>query len=139
MVGGVALIAFVIWEIFYPSDSPLVPIPLVRDIRWLSSVVVSGLAASLYYALSVIWPSMVTIVYTTGNSSHDGLMSSIIGAGWLIGEMLSGFLAERLGRIRLQTFVTFVIFSIFISCMYPPCSLPSIVSSLQIHLNWQIH
>lgn len=115
-VGGLALIAFALWEAFWFLETPLVPVALVQNGPWIAAVSLSGIAASLYYSLAVVWPEMVRIVYSSGDTVHDGLLSSLVGAGWLLGEISSGFLASVLGNIKKQTMGTFLIASIFIAC-----------------------
>lgn len=117
-VGLVSLLAFVLWECFANLAEPLVPMQLLRAPGFLAAVVVSGLGASLYYALGVVWPSMVTNVYASGDFMTDGWVASITGVGWVFGEILSGFLAKPLGRIKEQCIVTLLIAGVFLGSMH---------------------
>lgn len=53
-IGGVTLIAFVLWEIYAPIKEPLVPMHLFRNTEWASAVVLLGLGAGVYYAFAII-------------------------------------------------------------------------------------
>lgn len=53
-IGGVTLVAFVLWEIYAPIKEPLVPMHLFRNIEWVSAVVLLGLGAGVYYAFAII-------------------------------------------------------------------------------------
>ncbi|KIX06727.1 uncharacterized protein Z518_04703 [Rhinocladiella mackenziei CBS 650.93] len=117
IAGGASLVAFVSWETFAQLEEPLVPIQLLKSVPWAAAVVLSGLGASLYYALAVVWPSMVTIIYPTGDTITDGMIASIVGAGWVAGEILSGFLAKPIKRVKWQSIVTIAAAGIFLACM----------------------
>lgn len=57
-IGGVTLIAFVLWEIFAPIKEPLVPMHLFKDVGWVSAVILLGLGAGVYYAFAIICKSI---------------------------------------------------------------------------------
>lgn len=116
VAGALALIVFVFWEIYAKLDEPLVPMQLLRSVPWAAAVVLSGIGASLYYALAIVFPAMVALIYTTGDSINDGLMASIVGAGWVAGEICSGFLAKPLKHVKLQCIITVVTAGVFLAC-----------------------
>ncbi|KAL6229334.1 hypothetical protein BDW75DRAFT_235289 [Aspergillus navahoensis] len=81
VVGGAAFSAFIAWECYGAVKEPLVPMHYLRNIPWAAAVVTSGLGASLYYGLAVVWPSMVAVVYATDDPVSDSLVASLVGAG----------------------------------------------------------
>ncbi|KAL4869733.1 hypothetical protein BDV12DRAFT_184888 [Aspergillus spectabilis] len=96
---------------------PLVPMRLLRNWPWTAAVVTSGLGASLYYGLAVVWPSMVSLVYASGDYVTDSLLASLDGAGWLLGEIISGFAAVHIRRIKYQSIMTLGIAGVLLACM----------------------
>ncbi|KAL4861926.1 hypothetical protein BDV12DRAFT_203537 [Aspergillus spectabilis] len=117
VVGGAAFSAFIAWECYGAVKEPLVPMHHLRNIPWAAAVVTSGLGASLYYGLAVVWPSMVAVVYATDDPVSDSLVASLVGAGWLFGEITSGFAAGVLRRIKLQSIATLAIAGILLACV----------------------
>ncbi|KAF2839352.1 MFS general substrate transporter [Patellaria atrata CBS 101060] len=118
VVGFVALVAFVVWESFAGLTEPLVPMHLFRNIPWDASVIVSGLGASIYYAFAIIWPSMVSIMYSDPNNRMSGpWLSSLTGLLIVIGEIAAGFCAKSIGKVKYQCIATLFVGGIFFACM----------------------
>lgn len=80
-------------------------------------MVASGLGSSLYYGLAVVWPSMVSLVYVTGDTVNDSLVSSLVGAGWLLGEITSGFMAAALRHIKIQSNLAMATAGTLLACV----------------------
>lgn len=104
VVGAFTLAAFVLWESYAKLKEPLLPIHLFKKFSWVAACILLGLGASIYYALAIIWPQMVDLVYT-----EDGGASMY--AGWLActptamingGQIFGGFLAEPIGKTKFQ-------------------------------------
>ena len=53
VVGVVALIAFVLWEVFMDLKEPLVPVYVFNNRGWVCSTLISGIGASMYYAFAI--------------------------------------------------------------------------------------
>ncbi|CAK7207443.1 hypothetical protein SEUCBS139899_010253 [Sporothrix eucalyptigena] len=113
VVGGVVLIAFVFWEIYCVSfiKEPLLPIHLFSSVGWSVSVVLLGLGASIYYAFAIIWPEMVAVLYTDdgGASMYAGWLSCAPSAMINAGQIVSGLVAAKLGRTKIQVITALVI------------------------------
>ncbi|RAH54316.1 TRI12-domain-containing protein [Aspergillus piperis CBS 112811] len=92
VVGGLSFIAFILWEWYGPTRQPLVPMRMLRDLQWTAAVITSGLGSSLYYGLAIVWPSMVSLIYASGNSVPDSLLSSLVGAGCIATLAIAGIL-----------------------------------------------
>ena len=76
------LVAFCFWEAYAPGlEYPLIPMRLFRNIQYDANVACASLAAIVYYANSVIWPTMISALFTTDISR----------VGWLsVSWLLSG-------------------------------------------------
>jgi hypothetical protein len=60
------LVAFCFWEAYAPGlEYPLIPLRLFRNIQYDANVACASLAAIVYYANSIIWPTMVSSLFTT--------------------------------------------------------------------------
>ncbi|KAF2499360.1 MFS general substrate transporter [Lophium mytilinum] len=117
VIGVVALVAFILWETFAKLEEPLVPMHLFKNGRWIAAVVTSGLGAGLYYAFAIVWPSMVTVLYADGNQMYGGMLSSLVGLGIILGEIVSGFSAKAIGKVRWQCTASFAIGGILFACV----------------------
>ncbi|KAH7028983.1 fungal trichothecene efflux pump-domain-containing protein [Microdochium trichocladiopsis] len=123
IVGGFAVMAiFVLWEIYAPIKEPLVPMHLFRNGRWVSAVVLLGLGAGVYYAFAIIIPIQVAVLYNSGDATEVGWLSSIVGLGIITGQVISGVLAEPIGKTRYQCMTVFTIGGAFLGacgCITP--------------------
>ncbi|CAK7231869.1 hypothetical protein SBRCBS47491_008075 [Sporothrix bragantina] len=117
VAGAVGLILLGFWATFARLKEPLVPIKYFKNRRWSAAVVVSGLGASMYYALAIVWPSMVGVLYAGGNSTTNGWLSSLVGLGIIAGQVVGGFAAKTIQHYKLQCTVTLILAGIFFGCM----------------------
>jgi Fungal trichothecene efflux pump (TRI12) len=119
VIGGVILIVFALWESYANLKEPLLPLHLFKNIRWVAACILLGLGArqvhpifnsseanrnSIYYAMAIIWPQMVDILYTDdgGASMYAGLLACAPSAMINGGQIVAGFLAEPIGKTKLQ-------------------------------------
>jgi MFS family permease len=67
----------------------------------------ANLDRSIYYAMAVIWPSMVAVLYTTdgGASMYAGWLSCAPSAMINLGQIMAGFLAVPIGKTKFQCMV----------------------------------
>lgn len=63
--GFATLVAFCFWEAYSGLDYPLIPMRLFKNIPYDANVACASLAAIVYYANSIIWPTMVSSLFTT--------------------------------------------------------------------------
>ncbi|OAA60363.1 Fungal trichothecene efflux pump [Niveomyces insectorum RCEF 264] len=117
VAGAVGLIVLGFWETFMPLKEPLIRVRYFRNVRWSAAVVVSGLGASMYYALALIWPQMVGVLYAGGSSTTNGWLSSLIGLGIIAGQAIGGCAAKYIRHFKLQCTVTLILSGIFFACM----------------------
>lgn len=73
------LCLFVLWEIYVPLREPLIPMHLFRSGKWVSSVVLLGLGAGVYYAFAIILPIQALVLYGDKGFIHVGLVVSVVG------------------------------------------------------------
>ncbi|KAL2756682.1 hypothetical protein ACRALDRAFT_2101844 [Sodiomyces alcalophilus JCM 7366] len=119
VVGFVALVVFVLWESYAKLSEPLVRMSYFRHMPWVSSTVLTGLGASVYYAFAIVWPSMVAILYTTeGHSTfYTAWLSSIVSFFMVAGQITGGFMGKLIGYLKWQCVVTFTIGAIAFACI----------------------
>jgi hypothetical protein len=55
IVGVALLAAFTLWEMYAPLKEPLVPMHLFKNGPWVTSTIVLGVGAGMYYAFAIIW------------------------------------------------------------------------------------
>lgn len=111
--GFVGLVVFVLWESFANLKEPLVPMHLFKNGSWVAATILSGLGASVYYALAIVWPSMVAVLYNDGGVMTNAWYSSFVGLWITVGQVLGGFAAKRLGYIKWQIVITVLLGGIF--------------------------
>ncbi|CAK7238471.1 hypothetical protein SEUCBS140593_010722 [Sporothrix eucalyptigena] len=116
VLGAALLAVLALWEIYAPLREPLVPIYLLADVKWVCNSTVLGLGASAYYSLAIIWPMQASIVYGA-TDIELGALSAIPGLGIILGQMIGGTLAPRIGRVTLQCGVVLVAGGALIACM----------------------
>ncbi|KAL5363379.1 fungal trichothecene efflux pump [Aspergillus floccosus] len=104
VLGAIVLVAFSLWEAYAPLKEPVVPIRLFKNIHWVSACVLLGLGASIYYAMAIIWPNMVSILYTDdgGASMTAGWLNSMPVTLMVVGQILGGGLAAAIGKQKYQ-------------------------------------
>jgi len=115
VVGFAALVGFFVYEAYAPLKEPLLPLHVLNNLGWNISVLLWALGAAIYYALAILWPSMVATLYSSGhNVMWAGWMSCISNSGILFGEMVGAFFKRR---TNIQIMVVFTIGSVFLASM----------------------
>lgn len=119
VVGGVTLVAFALWEIYADLKEPLLPMHLFKNFAWVVSCLLLGLGASIFYAMAVIWPSMVAVLYTDdgGASMYAGWLSCVPSAMINLGQIFAGFLAEPIGKTKIQCMVVLTLGGAFLGAV----------------------
>jgi MFS family permease len=66
---------------------------------------------SIYYAMAIIWPQMVAVLYTDdgGASMYAAWLSCAPSVMINFGQIVAGFLAEPIGKTKLQCISVLVI------------------------------
>ena len=63
-----------------------------------------ALGATVYFAFSIVWPTMVFSLYTN-DLTYGGLLCTITGCGTNSGQIVCGLICRRLGKQRIQVIV----------------------------------
>jgi len=130
--GFATLVAFCFWEAYSGLEYPLIPMRLFKNIPYDANVACASLAAIVYYANSIIWPTMVSSLFTTdvteigwlscavgGKSQHRTLhrhVLTLIG-GLLLGQILGGTGVRFLPRMKIQMTVAAVLTTAFVAAV----------------------
>ncbi len=92
------------------------PIKLLK-IRNFSTVVIVGCVGQMvYYALNLLWPTIISTFITTDNIKI-GLMSSSVGAGLAVGEVIIAPFFRILGHPNIQLVVWSTIMTVLTALM----------------------
>ncbi|KAF2817406.1 MFS general substrate transporter [Mytilinidion resinicola] len=115
VVGFVLMVAFVLYETFGNLKEPLLPIRLFRNTGWVITIIPWALGAAVYYALAILWASMVATLYSGGHSAMwAGWRSCLSNCGILFGEYCGAW-GKR--KTNYQIMVVFLIGSVLLASM----------------------
>ncbi|KAK1976425.1 fungal trichothecene efflux pump [Colletotrichum cereale] len=102
VLGGAILVAFVFYELHCPTPQPLVPMAMFNNTGWLAVLLTLSMAASMYYAFSIVFPSQVAVLYSSESGVNQGWLKCVITAPPLVGQIVASLLATRIGKIKWQ-------------------------------------
>ncbi|KAH7067151.1 fungal trichothecene efflux pump [Paraphoma chrysanthemicola] len=114
--GFATLVAFCFWEAYSGLEYPLIPMRLFKNIPYDANVACASLAAIVYYANSIIWPTMVSSLFTT-DVTEIGWLSCAVGGGLLLGQILGGAGVRYLPRMKIQMTVAAVFTTAFVGAV----------------------
>ncbi|KAF3037135.1 hypothetical protein E8E12_008141 [Didymella heteroderae] len=106
------LVGFCVYEAYAGHQDPLIPMRLFRSIRYNANVVCASLGGVVYYANSIVWPSMIGSLFTS-DVSKTGWLSCAVGGGLLLGQILGGAGVRCLPRMKFQMIVAGVVATTF--------------------------
>ncbi|KPI38213.1 putative HC-toxin efflux carrier TOXA [Cyphellophora attinorum] len=98
VVGGITLIVFAWYETKMDLKEPFVPKGLFRRRSWVAVVILIGVCGGVYYAFALVWPRMVTALY----SDPDDLMEVGYQACIVLSELLLVRLLDVDCHVRLD-------------------------------------
>ncbi|ORY17850.1 trichothecene efflux pump [Clohesyomyces aquaticus] len=104
VLGALCLVAFGLYEQYVFKGQALMPPRLFKKIEYVAIVMVACIAAMVYYALTVLWPTILGTVYTT-DSIKIGWASSVVGGGILLGQIFGGFAITYLPKVKWQVVI----------------------------------
>lgn len=116
VIGGVLLVVFIIYELRCPVSDVLVPMKLFANIQWLAVVMTLSMAASMYYAFNIVFPTQVSVLYSSETPEMQGWIKCVIGAPPLLGQIIASLLATRIGAIKWQLVVAALLGASFYGC-----------------------
>ncbi|KAG7128706.1 Trichothecene efflux pump TRI12 like protein [Verticillium longisporum] len=78
---------------------------------WVSSTILTGLGASVYYAFAIVWPSMVAVLYTDPADSpfYSAWLASCVSLFIVMGQIVGGFIGKKIGHLKWQCVVNIVL------------------------------
>ncbi|KFY91675.1 hypothetical protein V500_04545 [Pseudogymnoascus sp. VKM F-4518 (FW-2643)] len=116
--GGVCLIALSVWE-SYQGENAFFAVHLFKDVRGFGmNCICSAVGGISYVALSIIWPTQVAYMYSTGSSWQSvGALSCTIGIGLWGGMVFLGSLWGPIGHPKLTLIFSNVWMTIFIGAL----------------------
>lgn len=116
IVGVVVIGLFVLWEIYGPCKQPLMPMRLFLNGKWSAATLLLGLGAGIYYAFAIVWPSQCATFYAQpDNPLYVGYISTLVGIGFITGQISAGLFARSIGKTRYQVMVAFTVGGIFLA------------------------
>ncbi|KAJ4371930.1 hypothetical protein N0V86_008484 [Didymella sp. IMI 355093] len=106
------LVCFCFYEAYSRQRYPLIPMKLFRNVHYDANVICASLGGVVYYANSIVWPSMIGSLFTT-DVSKIGWLSCAVGGGLLLGQILGGAGVRYLPRMKIQMTVAGVVATAF--------------------------
>lgn len=121
ILGGVILVGFVFYEWHCPTPQPLVPLGMFRNTGWVAVLLTLSMAASMYYAFSIVFPTQVAVLYSLESEVNQGWLKCVITAPPLVGQIIASLLATRIGNIKWQLVSTATIgAALYAGKIFPP-------------------
>ena len=115
VIGFLTMAAFVVYEAFIPED-PLIPLKLMRNLECMMFVVVACIGGMIYYSMTVLWPTIISTLYTP-SEVYDGWLSMSVGGSNAFGTIVCSYTFAALGRVRYQLIAALVLMTAFVGAM----------------------
>ncbi|KAF2019705.1 fungal trichothecene efflux pump [Aaosphaeria arxii CBS 175.79] len=113
ILGALTLVAFGLYEQYVFKGQAIMPPRLFKKLEYVAIVMVASIAAMVYYALTVLWPTILGTIYTT-DSLKIGWASSVVGGGILLGQTFGGLAISYLPKAKWQTIILSVMCTAFL-------------------------
>jgi hypothetical protein len=91
-------------EGFICKTRPFMPPRLFKHAGFVAIVVNAAVASMVYYSFTVLWPTIISSIYTT-DSIQVGLQSSVVGGGILLGQIIGGMALGFLPGVKYQCII----------------------------------
>jgi hypothetical protein len=91
------------------------PPRIFKNIEYTAIVICATIGAMVYYALTVLWPTILG--QYTKDSTKIGLQSSVVGGGILLGQAFGGFALSYVPKVKWQTVITSFIGAAFVASL----------------------
>lgn len=109
VVGAMLIATFVLWEIYNPTNEPLVPMHLFKNRGWVLSSLLVSIGASVYYAFGIVWPEMVNLFYANGSDIYTGWLQCCVLGPFTLGEIVGCLIYKSTGNIRAHLTIALII------------------------------
>jgi Fungal trichothecene efflux pump (TRI12) len=78
------------------------PTRMFKNVGFVALIIVASIAAMVYYSLTILWPLILSEVYSAG-IVEVGIQSAVVGGGVLLGQTCGGFALSYLPKVKWQT------------------------------------
>ncbi|KAI1320317.1 trichothecene efflux pump [Xylariaceae sp. FL0255] len=118
LVGSATIIAFCLYETYLCKVPPLMPPRLfkVANGGYTAVVIAATIGASVYYSFSVLWPTILSTLYSP-NPIDVGIKSSVVGGSILLGQTVGGLTISFVPRVKYQAIFCSAIAFGFVTAM----------------------
>lgn len=116
IVGILTLIGFGLYEQYLCKTIPLMPPRLFKNIGYVAIVMAACIGAMVYYSMTVIWPTLITTVYTP-DVIKVGWQSSVVGGGVLLGQLVGGFALSYMPYVKWQCIILACLSTAFVGSL----------------------
>lgn len=116
VVGLLTLIAFGFYEQYVAKGRGIMPPRIFKNLGFVALVMCAGIAAMIYYSQTILWPTIITSIYTT-DIMAVGWQSSVVGGGVLLGQCLGGFGISYIPKVKWQAIVSAVCTAAFVASL----------------------
>lgn len=118
VVGVLCLVALFTYEAYFTPTEPLIRIEFFKNRGWLSSALLLGIGASVYYSQALMFPQMAATVYGADRGPMwVGLVGCLPGIGITVGEIIGGSIAQKVGKSKFQVMVAMTTGTALIAAM----------------------
>lgn len=104
LLGAATLVVFGLYEQFVFKGQAIMPPRLFKKLEYVAIVMVATVGAMVYYALTVLWPTILGTIYTT-DVIKIGWASSVVGGGILLGQSCGGFALSYIPKVKWQLII----------------------------------
>lgn len=95
---------------------PLMPPRMFRKAGFDAIIAIATVASMIYYSMTVLWPTIISSIYTT-DVIEIGWQSSVVGGGVLLGQCLAGFAISYVPKTKYQCIVAAVFVLAFVTSL----------------------
>jgi hypothetical protein len=78
---------------------------LFSNVKWLAVVLTLSMAASMYYAFNIVFPTQVAVLYSDRGREMQGWLNCAIGGPPLLGQIAASLLATHIGKTKYQLII----------------------------------
>ncbi|KFH46505.1 putative MFS-type transporter -like protein [Hapsidospora chrysogenum ATCC 11550] len=104
IIGIATVAAFFVYEGYFCRVQPLMPPRMFRNIGFDAIIAIATIGSMVYYSFTVLWPTLISSVYTT-DSMEIGWQSSVVGGGVLLGQVMAGFAISYVPKVKIQCII----------------------------------
>lgn len=92
------------------------PPRLFKNVGFVALVVAACIGAMVYYSLTIVWPTLISTVYTP-DVIEVGWQSSVVGGGVLLGQLVGGIAISYMPKVKWQAITMAVLSTAFVGSL----------------------